>query len=248
MDILTENVRSLIEVVKALVDREAHNIQLPPVQQEAAESTQSRPPRSASRPRNPLPTGNRSGRSNRENLGRQQRDGNEDPGRVCLRSRHTQATRSGAAEPLAAARNHPDNNLGEAENVRRNTTSVFDRLGRPGIHQRLARERSCGLEQVGAVDPPFTPVVLASPYLARFKMPSVESYNGTTNADEHLENYQAYMLIQNANEAAFCKSFCLTLTGAAWQWYRRLAPGSIGCFKQLADAFAAAFVGRRPGS
>ncbi|GMN48602.1 hypothetical protein TIFTF001_017771 [Ficus carica] len=49
-------------------------------------------------------------------------------------------------------------------------------------------------------------------------MPSVASYDGSTDADEHLENYQAYMLIQNANEAALCKSFCLTLTGAARQW------------------------------
>ncbi|GMN38401.1 hypothetical protein TIFTF001_007639 [Ficus carica] len=83
---------------------------------------------------------------------------------------------------------------------------------------------------------------MASPYPTRFKMPSVAPYDGFMDADEHIENYQAHMLIQNANEAALCKSFCLTLTGAARQWYRRLAPGSIGCFKQLADAFAAAFL------
>ncbi|GMN32381.1 hypothetical protein TIFTF001_044686 [Ficus carica] len=77
---------------------------------------------------------------------------------------------------------------------------------------------------------------MASPYPTRFKMPSVNPYDGSTDADEHIENYQAHMLIQNANEAALCKSFCLS------QWYRRLAPGSIGCFKQLADAFAAAFL------
>ncbi|GMN39655.1 hypothetical protein TIFTF001_008885 [Ficus carica] len=86
---------------------------------------------------------------------------------------------------------------------------------------------------------------MASPYPARFKVPSVTSYDGSTDADEHLENYQAHMLIQNANEAALCKSFCLTLTGAAWQWYWRLAPGSIGYFKQLADSFAAAFLGSK---
>ncbi|GMN52480.1 hypothetical protein TIFTF001_021628 [Ficus carica] len=76
-------------------------------------------------------------------------------------------------------------------------------------------------------------------------MPSMASYDGTTGADEHLENYQAYMLIQNANETALCKSFCLTLTRAARQWYQRLAPRLIGCFKQLANAFATAFLGSR---
>ncbi|GMN63872.1 hypothetical protein TIFTF001_032942 [Ficus carica] len=273
-EILTENVKNLTEVVRALVDREAHNVQLPLAQQEAAKSTPSKPPRSASRPRNPSPTGDRSGRSNRESLEWQQRDKNEDLGRVRSRSRHTQATRSGAADPLAATRDHPDNNRGEAENVQRNTTSVFDRLGRPGIYRRLGREHSVDksaieenhdrrrldhlqrqldqlvgqqyvMEQVGTINPPFTSAIMASPYPARFKMPSVTSYDDSTDADEHLENYQAHMLIQNTNEAALCKSFCLTLTGVARQWYRRLVPGSIGYFKQLADSFAAAFLGSK---
>ena len=54
-----------------------------------------------------------------------------------------------------------------------------------------------------------------------------------------------HMLIQNANEAALCKSFCLTLTGATRQWYRRLPPGSIDSFQQLASSFSAAFLGSR---
>ncbi|GMN19414.1 hypothetical protein TIFTF001_039816 [Ficus carica] len=100
-----------------------------------------------------------------------------------------------------------------------------------------------GLEPVGVVDPPFTPAIMTSRYPARFKMPSMASYDGSTEADEFLENYQAQMLIQNANEATLCKAFCLTLTGAARQWYRRLVPGSINSFKQLADAFEATFLG-----
>ena len=100
-----------------------------------------------------------------------------------------------------------------------------------------------GLEQVGTVDPPFTPIIMASPYPARFKMPSMASYDGSTSTDEHLESYQAYMLIQIVNKAALCKAFCLTLTGTAQQWYRRLMPGLISSFRQLADAFAAAFLG-----
>ena len=53
------------------------------------------------------------------------------------------------------------------------------------------------------------------------------------------------MLIQNANEVAFYKSFCLTLTGAARLWYQRLAPRLVGYFKQLADSFVAAFLGSK---
>ncbi|GMN47281.1 hypothetical protein TIFTF001_016454 [Ficus carica] len=101
---------------------------------------------------------------------------------------------------------------------------------------------STGWTSLERCPPPLTPFIMASSYPTRFKMPSVAPYDGSTDADEYIENYQAHMLIQNANEAALCKSFCLTLTGAARQWYRRLAPGSIGCFKQLAKAFATAIL------
>ncbi|GMN47963.1 hypothetical protein TIFTF001_017147 [Ficus carica] len=228
-------------------------------------------PQVSSRQRNPSPMGDRgSDRTQHESPRRQPQEWAE-PSRVWSRSRHSQATRSEAAEPPAMTGGNPDNRRRETVNVRGSTTSVFDRLGRPGVHRRIGRERSVerpakeegynqnrldqlqrqldqlvgqqyGMDQLGAVDPAFTPGIMASPYPTRFKMPSVVPYDGSTDADEHIENYQAHMLIQNANEAALCKSFCLTLTGAARQWYRRLAPGSIGCFKQLADAFAAAFL------
>ncbi|GMN60397.1 hypothetical protein TIFTF001_029489 [Ficus carica] len=105
---------------------------------------------------------------------------------------------------------------GETVNVRGSINSVFDCLGRPGTGRQRFRDHSID-KPVGAVDPPLTPAIMASPYPTRFKMPSMASYDGSTDTDEHLENYQAHMLIQNANEAALCKAFCLTLTGAARQ-------------------------------
>ncbi|GMN47624.1 hypothetical protein TIFTF001_016801 [Ficus carica] len=83
------------------------------------------------------------------------------------------------------------------------------------------------LELVGAVNPPFTPTIMATPYLTRFKMPTVALYNGSTDADEHLENYQAHMLIQN--------------------WYWRLMPGMMDSFKLLSDAFSMAFLNAKTG-
>lgn len=57
------------------------------------------------------------------------------------------------------------------------------------------------MEQVGEVDPPFTPAFMAAPYPARFKMPIIAPYDGFKDANEHLENNQAHILIQNANES-----------------------------------------------
>ena len=75
------------------------------------------------------------------------------------------------------------------------------------------------IKAVGSVDLPFTPTIMATPYPARFKMPTIALYNGSTDTDEYLENYQAHMLIQNTSEATLCKAFCLTLTSTAWQLY-----------------------------
>ena len=190
------------------------------------------------------------------------------------RSRRSRMNLSNAPEQPAPTEGNPGDGRRVVANVRRNTPSVFDRLGRPEIYRRLGREASVdkpaereghdqsrldhlqrqldrlvgqqyGMEPAGSADPPFTPSIMASPYPPRFKMPTVPSYDGSTDADEHVENYQAHMLIQNANEAALCKSFCLTLTGAARQWYRRLPPGSINSFQQLASSFSAAFLGSR---
>ncbi|GMN58485.1 hypothetical protein TIFTF001_027583 [Ficus carica] len=274
-EILAGNVQALTQTVQVLMEafRDTHNVQLPQRQPEAAESTPSRPSRSASRRCDPSPTAAQSGRSHRESAGRQQHEEGE-PRRMHSRSCRSRINLSEAPEhpdPIGA---NPDDDRREVINVRRNTPSVFDRLGMPEIYRRLGREASVdkpaeresrdqsrlyylqrqldrlvgqqyGLEPVGSADPPFTPSIMASPYPSTFKMPTMPSYDGSTDADEHLENYQAHMLIQNANEAALCKLFCLTLTGAAWQWYQRLPPGSIDSFQQLASSFSATFHGSR---
>ncbi|GMN32804.1 hypothetical protein TIFTF001_048206 [Ficus carica] len=243
-EILAGNVRDLTELVRALVDtrRDANVVQLSEEPPEVAESTPSRPPRSGNRQHNPSPTGGRGSDWTRHESPRRLQQEWAEPSRVRSRSRHSQATRSAAAEPSAMTDGNPDNRRRETVNVRGSTTSVFDRLRRPGVHRRIARGPAIRDGPAGSDGPPFTPGIMASPYPTRFKMPSVALYDGSTDADEHIENYQAHMLIQNTNEATLCKSFCLTLTRAARQWYRRLALGSIGCFKQLADVFAAAFL------
>ncbi|GMN30599.1 hypothetical protein TIFTF001_050672 [Ficus carica] len=134
------------------------------------------------------------------------------------RSRRLRINPSEAPEQPAPTGDNPGDDRREVINIRRNTPSVFDRLGRPEIYRRFGRE---ALEPPGSADPPFTPSIMASPYPSRFKMPTIPSYDGSTDADEHLENYQTHMLIQSANEAALCN------------------------FQQLVSSFSAAFLSSR---
>ncbi|GMN64342.1 hypothetical protein TIFTF001_033411 [Ficus carica] len=274
-EILAGNVQALTQTVQVLMEAfcDTHNAQLPQQQIEATELTPSRPPRSASRCRDPSPTAVRSGRSHRESAGRQQLKEVE-PSKMRSRSRRSRMNLSDAPEQPAPTKGNPGDDRREVANVRRNTPPVFDRLGRPEIYRRLGREalvdkpaeresrdqswldylqrqldrligQQYGLEPAGSAESLFTPPIMASPYPSRLKMPTIPSYDGSTDADEHVENYQTHMLIQSANDATLCKSFCLTLTGTARQWYRRLPPESIDSFQQLASSFSAVFLGSR---
>ncbi|GKU97245.1 hypothetical protein SLEP1_g10414 [Rubroshorea leprosula] len=47
--------------------------------------------------------------------------------------------------------------------------------------------------------------ITAEPYQEGFKIPHLETYDGSGDPDEHLHTYQAIMRIQNANDAMMCK-------------------------------------------
>ncbi|GMN63830.1 hypothetical protein TIFTF001_032904 [Ficus carica] len=95
-------------------------------------------------------------------------------------------------------------------NVSGSTTSVFDRLGGAGKSWQWIRDRSVEKSTKEEKDNQdrldHLQRQLDQIMGQQFKMPSMASYDGSTDADEHLENYQAHMLIQNANEAALCES------------------------------------------
>ncbi|GKV39829.1 hypothetical protein SLEP1_g47544 [Rubroshorea leprosula] len=60
--------------------------------------------------------------------------------------------------------------------------------------------------------------ITAEPYQEGFKIPHLETYDGSGDPDEHLHTYQAIMRIQNANDAMMCKVFPVTLKSTARRW------------------------------
>ncbi|GMN61908.1 hypothetical protein TIFTF001_030985 [Ficus carica] len=71
-------------------------------------------------------------------------------------------------------------------NIQGSTTSVFYRLGRPGDHRRIVQE--CSVDKPAKEEDNNQNRL---DQLQRFKMPSMASYDGSTDADEHVENYKA---------------------------------------------------------
>ena len=62
---------------------------------------------------------------------------------------------------------------------------------------------------------PFTPTVAAEILPARMKILFLEHYDGSTNPEDHLAQYQAVMQLHGFSDAIWCKTFATTLKGAA---------------------------------
>ncbi|GLT31012.1 hypothetical protein SLA2020_057800 [Shorea laevis] len=62
---------------------------------------------------------------------------------------------------------------------------------------------------------PLSLSITAEPYQEGFKIPHLETYDGSGDPDEHLHTYQAIMRIQNANDAMMFKVFPATLKSTA---------------------------------
>ncbi|GKU90818.1 hypothetical protein SLEP1_g4769 [Rubroshorea leprosula] len=123
----------------------------------------------------------------------------------------------------------------DLERQLRDVQKSIDELKSPRSHQQTLDLDSA----------PLNLSITAEPYQEGFKIPHLETYDGTKDPDEHLHTYQAIMRIQNANDAMMCKVFPATLKSTARRWYHKLPRHSIDSFSQLAKLFSNKFASQR---
>ncbi|GKV15530.1 hypothetical protein SLEP1_g26315 [Rubroshorea leprosula] len=92
---------------------------------------------------------------------------------------------------------------------------------------------------------PLNTNITLEPNPAGFKIPQLETYDGTKDPDDHLHAFYSCMQAQNASDALMCKIFPSTLRGNARTWYYSLPPRSISSYTEMASAFATKFSSRR---
>ncbi|GKV17632.1 hypothetical protein SLEP1_g28109 [Rubroshorea leprosula] len=96
----------------------------------------------------------------------------------------------------------------ELEKQLKDIQSSVDELKSPRSRQQALDLDSAPLNQS----------ITTEPYQEGFKIPHLETYDGSGNPDEHLHTYQAIMKIQNATDAMMCKVFPTTLKSTARRW------------------------------
>ncbi|GFS31826.1 hypothetical protein Acr_00g0019390 [Actinidia rufa] len=98
-------------------------------------------------------------------------------------------------------------------------------------------------ELINRTDTPFTPAVMRVSLPLKFKMPTLEPFDGTKDPLDHLETYKALMDLQAVPDEIMCRAFPTTLKGSTRIWFHRLPPGTISKFVDLSRLFVGHYIG-----
>ena len=96
---------------------------------------------------------------------------------------------------------------------------------------------------VHRTDFPFTTSINGHPLPPKFKMPSLDSYDGTCDPCNHIATFKTTMHLQGVSDEIMCRAFPTTLKGLARVWFSKIPPNTVGSFEELSKLFVNNFVG-----
>ena len=98
---------------------------------------------------------------------------------------------------------------------------------------------------VQQTESPFTAEVLHFPLPTKFRMPQVETFDGTRDPVDHLNTYKNQMELHGYKDPVRCRAFAITLKDPALAWFNILLPSSILSFREISITFVSHFIGAR---
>ena len=152
------------------------------------------------------------------NSRRQHRDGNTEG--------HTQSqedTRN--AEPESQSRGTTSRRIPHLEKEMDQMRRVMDEM-----RENMRRENPVE-DLVHRTDSPFTALINGHPLPLKFKMPSLDSYDGMRDPFDHIATFKTTMHLQGVPDEIMCKTFPTTLKGPARVWFSKIPPNSVSSFE-----------------
>ena len=77
---------------------------------------------------------------------------------------------------------------------------------------------------VHRTDSPFTALINDYPLPSKFKMPSLDSYDGTCDPFDHIATFKTTMHLQGVPDEIMCRAFPTSFKGPAQVWFSKIPP------------------------
>ena len=84
---------------------------------------------------------------------------------------------------------------------------------------------------VHQTDSLFMASINSHPLPSKFKMPSLDSYDGTHNPCDHIATFKTTMHLQGVPNEIMCRAFPNTLKGPAQVWFSKILPNTVSSFE-----------------
>ena len=96
---------------------------------------------------------------------------------------------------------------------------------------------------VHRIDSSFVASITSRLLPSKFKMPALDSYDGTRDPFDHIATFKTTMHFQGVLDEIMCRVFPTTLKGPTRVWFNKLLPNTITSFQKLSKLFVSNFVG-----
>ena len=95
---------------------------------------------------------------------------------------------------------------------------------------------------VHRTDSPFTASINSYPLPPKFKMPSLDSYDGMRDPFDHIATFKTTMHLQGVPNEIMCRAFPTTLKGPIRVWFSKIPPNTESSFEELSKLFVNNFI------
>jgi len=96
---------------------------------------------------------------------------------------------------------------------------------------------------VHRTDFPFIASITSHPLPSKFKMSTLDSYDGMRDPCDHIATFKTIMHLQGVPDEIMCRAFPTMLKGLSRVWFGKLPPNSITSFQELSKLFVNNLVG-----
>ena len=96
---------------------------------------------------------------------------------------------------------------------------------------------------VHRTDSSFTAPINGQPLPPKFKMPSLDSYDGMRDPFDHITTFKTTLHCQGVLDEIMCGAFPTTLKGLARVWFSKIPPNLVSSFEELSKLFVNNFIG-----